>query len=80
MRIYSYAVTLLAVVLMAFLFARAGDVDELRAQVGDLERRALEAEARASRAEGDLEASLAWSWALEEALEEAGLPLPGFPR
>lgn len=80
MRLYSYAVTLLAVVLMAFLFARAGDLDHLRTQVRELEQRALEAEARADRAERDSEAALAWSRALEEALEEAGLPLPEFPR
>lgn len=76
MRIYSYAVTLLAVVLMAFWFARAGDVNQLRAQVRDLERRVAEAEARADRAARDLESSLEWSWALEDALTEAGLPLP----
>jgi hypothetical protein len=80
MRIYSYAVTLLAVVLMAFLFGRAGDVSQLRTQVRDLERRVVEVEARAGRAERDLESSLEWSWTLEDALTEAGLPLPEFPR
>ena len=80
MRIYAYAVTLLAVVLMAFWFASAGDVNQLRAQVRDLERQVLETESRADRAEGDLESLTAWSRALEDALTEAGLPLPGLPR